>query len=1031
LGEGGAAHGGSRAIRPIELAIAGVLAGVLVLDVVSSLGVAVWVFYLVPVGLTLLGARAAAPLVVAGVATLGIAVGYFLSPPMLAGLDPAFPPINRAMGIGVLWAVALVARQTVIARSRLAADDWLRTGQRDLGTLLQGEKDAPALGGDVVRFLAERLGARVGAIYLDEGAGALRCIGRYALDASEARARDEVALGEGLLGEAVKAGTLLRVHDVPQGYLMVSSSLGAASPRELVILPARADGVVVGALELAFFHPLGPLDVELLTSLAEPIGIALRSVRLRRELERLLAETQAQAEELQQQGDALRAVNEELEQQADALRQAQAALEENQAALEEGNAQLAAQTRALEEQRDELVQTQAALFARSDELARTSRYKSEFLANMSHELRTPLTSTLILAKILKDNETGHLSPKEVEYAATIYAAGQDLLALINDILDLSRVEAGALDVSPEPVELGGILQALERTFAPMAVEKGLTLTLTADPSAPPVLTTDGLRLQQILRNLLSNALKFTERGEVSLRVRAAEDAQVSFEVTDTGPGIAPAHHELVFEAFRQADGTTQRKHGGTGLGLTISRELAYRLGGRLELASALGEGSTFTLVLPTVLEPPRRASTPPPALPATPPPSAPIEPVVVDDDRESLGDAAPSVLVIEDDVAFARLLRDLARKAGFRAVVATTAATGLALAQSLRPSAILLDLRLPDGSGLSVLERLKRTPATRHVPVHVVSVSEAMPQALSLGAVGYALKPLERDRLTAMFRGLHERLARKARRVLVVEDQPAQREALVALLGRERVEVDSVADVEGAVERLRTAQYDCVVLDLTLDGRSGFELLERMAGGQAYSFPPVVVYTGRVLERADEERLRRYASSVIVKGARSPERLLDEVTLFLHQADAELPPSAQQMLRVARRRDTRLEGRTVLVVEDDVRNVFAVTNALESAGLKVRVARNGREALATLAGESGAGVDMVLMDLMMPEMDGLSAIRAIRAEPRWAALPILALTAKAMPDDREACLAAGANDYLAKPLDIDKLLSLVKVWMPR
>lgn len=1031
-GELGTAHRTNGALRPIEALAAVAVVAVFAVDLGTALGVGVWIFYLVPVGLTLFGARPAAPLVVAAVGTCCILAGYVYSPHLVEGLNPWVVQVNRAMGAGTLWVVASVARQSVAARVQLTGQDWLRTAQRDLGSVLQGEKDAPELGADVVRFLAELLDARVGAVYLDEGAGALRCIGRFAMGREEALARDEVAAGEGLLGQAVQGGTLLRVDDVPPAYLTVSSALGGTSPREVVIVPARVDGLVVGALELGFFRALQPLDLELLESVAEPIGIALRSVRLRGERDRLLAETQAQAEELQQQGDELRAINEELEQQADALRRTQAALEESQAALEEGNARLEMQARELEAQRDDLMRAQTALLARTDELARTSRYKSEFLANMSHELRTPLNSTLILSKILKDNEGGRLSAKEVDYAATIHSAGQDLLALINDILDLSRVEAGALEVSPEPVELASVVDALRRTFEPIAAEKALALRFVIQPDAPASMITDPLRLQQILRNLVSNALKFTERGEVALRVSAGGEGRVAFEVKDTGPGIAPSHHQLVFEAFRQADGTTQRKHGGTGLGLTISRELAHRLGGHIELTSELGQGSTFRLVVPLELEVPRRPSTPPPA----PPPDVPlerprVEPVRVEDDRDASADSRPSVLVIEDDVAFARVLRDLAREAGFRCIVATTAESGLALAQSIGPSAILLDLRLPDTSGLGVLERLKRTPSTRHVPVHVVSVSDASPQALALGAVGYALKPVERERLEAVFRTLHERLARGARRVLVVEDQPTQREALMALLGRDRVEVDAAADVETAIERLRTVHYDCMVLDLQLDGRSGFELLDRMAEGEAYSFPPVVVHTGRALSRAEEERLRRYASSIVVKGARSPERLLDEVTLFLHQVDAELPAAAQQMLRVVRRRDALLEGRTVLVVEDDVRSVFAVTSALESVGMRTRVARNGSEALGLLSSERGAEIDLVLMDLMMPEMDGLSAIRAIRAHARFAALPILALTAKAMTDDREACLAAGANDYLAKPLDVDKLLSLVKVWMPR
>jgi CheY-like chemotaxis protein len=740
------------------------------------------------------------------------------------------------------------------------------------------------------------------------------------------------------------------------------------------------------------------------------------------------------------------------------LKESQVRLESQQAELEQTNSQLEEQASILENQRDELQRAQLALTERAAELARSNQYKSEFLANMSHELRTPLNSSLILAKLLADNKPGTLNDEQVKFAQTIFGAGNDLLALINDILDLSKIEAGKVEVQPESLGVASLVETLSRGFEPLARERRLTFTYTVEPGAPERLETDPQRLGQILKNLLSNAFKFTQAGAVSLRVAGTTDGQITFAVQDSGIGIPPEQQEIIFEAFRQADGSTHRKYGGTGLGLSISRDLARLLGGDVKVQSEAGQGSIFTLQLPLKYSGPvsvdrssqtGTTATPSRLLQPEPPPGsgaallpafdfasivAPTElrPPLVEDDRARLAGDSRTILIVEDDLRFAAILRDLARELGFLCIATHAGGDALAAAQRFKVHAIILDMNLPDRTGLEILSELKRNPGTRHIPVHVVSVADFSQEALSLGAVGYALKPVKREQLMTAFERLEAKLQQGVRRVLVVEDDLRQRDSIRQLLSSEGVEISDVATATEALERLKQTTFDCLVLDLSLPDLSGYEMLQRMAETDEVSFPPVIVYTGRSLTRDEEQRLRRFSRSIIIKDVRSPERLLDEVTLFLHQVESKLPLERQRMLREARDRESAFEGRRILIVEDDVRNIFALSKVLEPRGAKVEIARNGREALEVLGRSSvaaGTNVDLVLMDIMMPEMDGLTAMREIRKRPEWQKLPIIALTAKAMKDDQEKCLQAGANDYIAKPLDVDKLLSLVRVWM--
>jgi CheY-like chemotaxis protein/CHASE3 domain sensor protein len=955
-----------------------------------------------------------------------------------------------AAGGSLLLLLLIVGAAYMTSRDYRARElqQWLNAGQMGFATSLQGNQRPDVLGTQALQFLAQYLHAPVGAVYVAAADGSLHRQAGYAADISTAP--EVVRPGEGLLGEAARERRLLHVRQVPERYLPISSALGRTEPRELVLCPASVDGEVQAVLELGFLRHARSEDGQLLENIGQALAIAMRAAKDRARLEQLLQQTQRQAEDLHNQQEELRLNNEELEMQTRALGQSQAQLESQQSELEETNSQLEQQSRMLEEQNQQLAGAKSSLTEKALELERTNQYKSEFLANMSHELRTPLNSALILANILAANKQGNLSGEQIKYAQTIASAGNDLLSLISDILDLSTIEAGRVELNYAPVALGRLIDNLIAALQPIAQQKGLALSVSVEESAPTRLYTDAQRVTQILRNLLANALKFTASGSVSLRAYAGPDDTLAFAVRDTGIGIAPHQQQVIFEAFRQADGSTHRRYGGTGLGLSISRDLARLLGGDISVQSTPGDGSTFTLTLPrersfagTAPQPRRRdarsasgdaaAGSAPdrtrPAAIAGPTLSTPL----VEDDRAALGNAARVVLIVEDDARFAAILRDLAREMGFRCIVTHSANDALTAALHYRPSAVLLDINLPDHSGLGVLDRLKHDARTRHVPVYVASVADFAHEALELGAIGYALKPVKREQLIEAFQQLEAKSSQRLRRVLIVEDDERQRDSIRQLLANPGVEIIAVKNGSEALEQLRNVTFDCVVMDLNLPDLSGFELLENMAEQEDVSFPPVIVYTGRSLDRDAEERLRRFSRSIIIKDARSPERLLDEVTLFLHQIESSLPPEHQRMLRAARDREAVFEDRRILVVEDDARNIFALSSLLEPKGMKIEIARNGREALEVLERTQAHGppIDLVLMDIMMPEMDGLTAMREIRKRANLARLPIIALTAKAMRDDQERCLSAGANDYIAKPLDADKLLSLIRVWMPK
>ena len=1014
---------------------------VFVIDALTPLGYAEWVFYVLPVALSSMDSKPQLPFYT-GLALVPLLIlGYHFSP---VGANEWVAITNRSFAFISVFGVAYLSHR--IIRERLVSEHlmWLERGRECVSHAILGDLSVSEVSDKVLHGLSHYLSAQVGAVYQLENAR-LHLRASYAM--SDDNRRNLIPVGTGLAGEVAKAGKALVIQQVPANYLNISSASGSTQAATLMIVPFFADGKLHGIIELGFLRSGDFSDeLELMNLVSEKIGSAVQTAQFRENLKNLLEETQRQSEELQTQQEELRVANEELSEQTKALQESQTQLETQHSELEQLNIQLEERSEVLEQQKQQLLQAQQAVEHHMDKLERASQYKSEFLANMSHELRTPLNSSLILSHMLAENKSGTLTEEQVRYARTINDANNDLLALINDILDLSKIESGQMELRVEEVAVKDIVSSLQQVFEPVATQKSLGFRTILQADVPDTLTTDGQRLQQILKNLLSNAFKFTHKGEVELNI-ALQENRLRFSVRDTGIGIPPEQQEVIFEAFRQADGSTSRTYGGTGLGLSISRQLASLLQGELTVASAAGKGSTFTVEVPlvpdlraepedsarearAVIEEAKSAAFNDERKPVihAAPAAAPEMPPSIDDDRNKRS-RDRLILVIEDDEKFAHVLYDLAHEMNFDCIHATNGADAIRLAEEHMPNGILLDIVLPDQSGLSILEKIKRNPTIRHLPVHIISVDDYMQAAYEMGAVGYALKPAAREDLIKAVGRLESVLNTKARRVLIVEDNAPLRESLSAMLSAEDIEITNAGSIAEALEQLSSMSFDCMVMDLMLPDGSGYELLERISKGGKYAFPPVIVYTGRVLSRDEEQKLRRYSHSIIIKGARSPERLLDEVTLFLHRVESNLPPEQQKLLAQARQRDSVFEGRRILVAEDDVRNVFALTSIFEPLGATLIIARDGEEALSRL--QSDNRIDLVLMDLMMPKMDGLTAIRKLRELPQFKKLPVIALTAKAMADDRRDSLAAGASDYISKPINVDQLVSLCRVWMPK
>ena len=906
---------------------------------------------------------------------------------------------------GALQAMTGSLRQ---ARQEAGLTDWLKTGINSLERLLRGDRDPAELGQAALTFLCGYLDAGVGVLCaFHEETGALRVLARYA-GGPRSSGQQCYELGEGLLGQAALDRKVISLDRLPEHYLPVASGLGEATPRQVLAMPLEHDQTLSGALELGFLRDLRPIDLELLERAGEALAVALAVGKARQRVRALLEQSQVQEEELRVQQEELQQSNEELEARAGLL-------EAQRARIQAQNAEVEAASQEIRR--------------RSDEVARISAYKSEFLANMSHELRTPLNSMMILSNLLGENKDGNLSPRQVEFARTIQGSGQDLLNLINDILDLAKLEAGRVVFDPEEIQLTDLAGQLRAVLSPLADAKGLVFQVELEAALPASLRADRQRVDQILRNLVANAVKFTAQGAVTLRVALPEQEDqplavpaIAFAVTDTGIGIAKDKHSIIFQAFQQADGTTSRKFGGTGLGLSISQQLAQGMGGAIQVESEPGQGSTFTLFLPltavaTALAP--EAQDPAPRLGPAAAPCA--------DDRDTLGDGDRAILIIEDDPAFAAILATLVRDRGFKVLAAADGLQGLALARDRRPSAIILDVMLPGMDGWSVMDKLSEGTQTRHIPVHFLTCLDERNKALDLGADGFTRKPVTLEDLEGVLTSLEAAVARVMRRLLILEDDPGEAQALVAILAARDLTIQVVASGEEAVRCLALEAFDGLVVDLGQADDAAFAMLEHLHDQARARGLPVIIHSRRELAGDEQRRLERTSDRIIIQGAKSPERLLNEVTLFLHVVETGLPGQAQAPLRASQELDAVLEGRTVLVVDDDMRNLFALTSVLASKRMVSLEADNGLEALAAL--ERHPEVDLVLMDVMMPELDGYQAMALIREQPRFRDLPIIALTAKAMKGDRDACLRAGASDYLAKPLDLDKLLSMMRVWL--
>jgi HAMP domain-containing protein/CheY-like chemotaxis protein/signal transduction histidine kinase len=925
---------------------------------------------------------------------------------------------------------------TMIDNLRLTTDrnteqDWLKTNLARFTGMLQGQRDLATVGRMLLSELTPLVNAQQGVIYQmgGEDSAEMVLLSAFAGDGEDGHLR-RLKLGEGLVGQCAAEKRRMLITDLPENTIAIRSGLFEAVPRNVIVLPVLFEDRVKAVIELASLGAFTASQLAFLEQLTASIGIVLNSIEATMQTEGLLKQSQQLATELQVQQKELQQTNEQLAQKAQ---------------------QLAEQNVEVERKNQEIEQARRALEEKAKELALTSKYKSEFLANMSHELRTPLNSILVLGQQLSDNPDGNLTPKQVEFSRTIHGAGTDLLNLITDILDLSKIESGTVSVEAEEVFFASMLDAVSRPFKHEAENRRLGFEVHSDPHLSRSVVTDSKRLQQVLKNLMSNAFKFTEVGGVRLSVSPARSgwsdnhpilsktaSVIAFEVSDTGIGIPLEKQRIIFEAFQQADAGTSRKYGGTGLGLAISRELASLLGGEIQLRSTPGRGSTFTLYLPQTYVGPATAgplpiegkvSTNVSAVQMSVASIAELPVEKIEDDRNNLQPDDAILLIVEDDMHYARVLCDLSRDKGFKVLVATRGTEALALAHEYHPTAVSLDVFLPDMLGWTVLNHLKQDPTTRHIPVQMLTLDEDRHHGLARGAFAFVTKPTTPEGLESALTRIKEYAAPRRKRLLVVEDNPGEQLSIRELLGYDDIDVTVASTGAEAIQMVTEQQFDCVVLDLRLPDISGFEVLERFSETPALSDLPVVVFTGKELSPEEDARLHSLARSVVVKGVESPERLLDETALFLHRVVSNLPVEKQRLLDRLHRSDDALVGKKVLVVDDDVRNIFALSSVIERRGMSVLTAGTGREAIAKL--ESTPDIAIVLMDIMMPEMDGYETMQVIRQNASFRRLPIIALTAKAMKGDREKCLEAGASEYLAKPVNTEQLLSSLRMWLHR
>lgn len=918
----------------------------------------------------------------------------------------------------------------------LADKEWLQTGIAALNDKMVGEKSVEALANDILENIAEYTKSAVAAFYVLGEDRLFHLEGAYSLDAD--KKRQMLRYGEGIAGQSAKSGKQILVRDVPSGEMTVSYASGNTRPRNIVATPIYRNGLLIGVIELGSLGDYSPLHLELLNSISGNIGIAIHVAQNRKKMQELLEETQAQAEELQAQHSELEGLNAELEAQTQKIQTSEEELRVQQEELLQSNQELEERTSLLEEKNQLIQERNLDIQQKAEQLEQSTKYKSEFLANMSHELRTPLNSILLLSKLMSENKD--LDTEYIEYAEVIQSSGQGLLGLIDEILDLSKIEAGKMKLEFSNVNVVEVATDMRSLFNPLARNKNLELVIEIEEELTAV-NTDKMRLEQILKNLLSNAIKFTEAGRVSLTIKKQEDENhLAFRVTDTGIGIPKNKQGLIFEAFQQADGSTRRKFGGTGLGLSISRELAKLLGGEIELTSKEDVGSEFTLILPLDRHRVNKASAEEVPVESYPKKEdSAVEtlerftvahiPLGIEDDRNTLNTDDKIILIIEDDTAFAKILLDFTRRRGYKGIVAVRGDAGIELANQYKPLAILLDIQLPVKDGWQVMESLKSNPATRPIPVHIMSSLEVKKESLLKGAVDFINKPVALEHMQQIFQKLEHALSKHPKKVLIVEENKQHAQALSYFLGNHSITTEVANNVNQSIDALHKNEVDCVILDMGVPDKNAYDTLEAIKKTEGLENLPIIIFTGKNLSKGEETRIKQYADSIVVKTAHSYQRILDEAALFLHlveekETDAVRKKNGSEKLGGLYE---VLKNKTVLIADDDVRNIFSLTKALEQHKMKVLAATDGKEALQIL--KENPLVDIVLMDMMMPEMDGYESTREIRKMPAYKQLPVLAVTAKAMMGDREKCIAAGASDYISKPVDIDQLISLLRVWL--
>ncbi|OQP44550.1 histidine kinase [Niastella yeongjuensis] len=925
-----------------------------------------------------------------------------------------------------------------ISFTQLKDQQWLQTGIAQLNEIMIGKKEMELLTFDVIEFVTNYTGSAQGAFYLRTDENLIQLVAGVAISNKAAKAN--IKFGEGIAGRCAQSGQAVHLENIPETQVTIDYTGGSIKPASILAIPIFYENRLKGVLEITTLQSYRPIMLDFMREAGYNIGLAVHSARDHQRLQELLTETQAQSEELQAQHTELENINAELEAQAERLQTSEEELRVQQEELQHANHELEERSQLLEEKNELIVERNLEIQARAEELAMSTRYKSEFLANMSHELRTPLNSILLLSRLLNENHTNNLTNDQIEYANVIQTSGKGLLTLIDEILDLSKIEAGKMELEYTDVRITDLVNELQALFTPLAEEKGVAFKVEQESELPLTIETDRLRLNQILRNLISNAIKFTKKGSVVLSI-TQQGTECRFSVKDTGIGISKEKQAIIFEAFQQADGSTRRQFGGTGLGLSISQKLAQLLNGDISLTSAEGEGSEFILELPmtksaaatkmhSVAVVIHREQTDKTATPVSAGENQYISPVIpspVEDDRDAMTSGEKLILIIEDDTAFARSLLEYTRAKGYKGIVAVRGDEGIALAKQYMPSGILLDLQLPVMSGWQVMDELKADNSTRHIPVHIMSAYQMKTQSLSKGAVDFINKPVAFEKLGEMFSKIEQALNRHPKKVLIVEENTQHAKALAYFLSNYNVASEIENTVEDGIKSLTQKEIDCVILDMGIPAQRSYDTLDEVKKTRGLEDVPIIVFTGKNLSQSEEIKIKQYADSIVVKTAHSYQRILDEVSLFLH-----LVEENQQDTRTFRRNrkvetGEVLKGKTVLVVDDDVRNIFSLSKSLESYGMQVVSAIDGKEALKQLEGD--VKIDMVLMDMMMPELDGYETTRILRKMPQYRNLPVIAVTAKAMTGDREKCIAAGASDYITKPVDVDQLISLLRVWL--